>query len=331
MRILLTGGMGFVGSHIAVELIQKGYTVIIADNLVNSRLQVLQGITEITGVSPTFYQLDVTYETGLNEVFERETVDAVIHLAGLKAVKESVADPLRYYQNNLGATIALSKSCLKYGVKRLIFSSSATVYGNQPFLLAEDCELKKTENPYGETKAVSERILSDVAMVNPGFSVTILRYFNPVGAHVSGLIGELPTGMPNNIMPLLVQAALGRIPKILIYGDDYATYDGTGVRDYIHVVDLSKGHVAALDKESTGVNIYNLGTGKGTTVLEMLRVFEYVTGHNIPYEIVGRRPGDVAFSVANVTKAELELCWKADYGLERMVEDSWRFASRQNV
>jgi len=249
----------------------------------------------------------------------------VIHFAGLKAVGESVSKPLEYYYNNLVSTMVLSKMCVKYGVGKFVFSSSATVYGDQPSPLREDMELKKTTNPYGETKAMSERILTDVAKANPNFSVSLLRYFNPVGAHESGLIGEAPNGIPNNLMPYITKVAKGLLPKLNIFGNDYPTVDGTGVRDYIHVVDLAEGHVAAIEKLTEGVHIYNLGTGQGTSVLQLVQAFEEVNNIKIPYVIVDRRPGDIASVFADTSKAERELGWKAGLTLEDMVRDSWRF------
>ena len=274
-----------------MEFIKNNHEVIIADNLINSKIEVLDKLYQITGTKPTFYQIDVTDEAKLEPIFINHNIDGVIHFAGLKAVGESVAKPLEYYYNNLVSTIVLSKMCVKYGVNKFVFSSSATVYGDQPSPLKEDMELKQTTNPYGETKAISERILVDTAKANPNFSVSLLRYFNPVGAHESGLIGENPNGIPNNLMPFVTRVAKGVLPKLSIFGDDYDTVDGTGVRDYIHVVDLAKGHVKAIEKLDEGVKIYNLGTGKGTSVLELVNAFIKVNGINVPYEIVGRRRG----------------------------------------
>ena len=326
MNILVTGGLGFIGSHTVVELIESGYEVIIADNLVNSKIEVLDKLYEITGVKPIFYQIDVTDEDKLEEIFSSHEINGVIHFAGLKAVGESVEKPLEYYYNNVVSTMALSKMCIKYGVGKFVFSSSATVYGDQPSPLREDMELKETTNPYGETKAMSERILMDVAKANKGFAVSLLRYFNPIGAHKSGLIGEDPNGIPNNLMPYVAKVAKGELDELNVFGDDYDTIDGTGVRDYIHVVDLAKGHVKAIENLSKGINIYNLGTGRGTSVLELVNTFIRVNNVDVPYKIVDRRPGDVAICYADPSKAERELGWKATLNLEDMVRDTWNFA-----
>ena len=329
MKILVTGGLGFIGSHTVVELIANQYQVVVADNLINSRIGVLDKLEEITGVKPDFYQVDVTVEDALEAIFKEHHFDGVIHFAGLKAVGESVEKPLAYYYNNLVSTMMLAKMCLKYAVSKFVFSSSATVYGEQDSPLREDFELKKTTNPYGETKAISERILSDTAKVDPGFAVSLLRYFNPVGAHPSGLIGEDPKDTPNNLMPYLTRVARGDLPELSVFGGDYDTVDGTGVRDYIHVMDLAKGHVAALSKLNRGVKIYNLGTGKGTSVLELINVFIEVNGVNVPYRIEGRRPGDLAICYADPGKAQKELGWKAKRDIKDMVKDAWRFSSNQ--
>jgi UDP-glucose 4-epimerase len=333
MNILVTGGLGFIGSHTVIELIKNNHTVIIADNLINSKIEVLDKLSTITGIKPTFYQIDVTDEAKVEEIFNNHKIDGVIHFAGLKAVGESVSKPLEYYYNNLVSTMVLSKMCVKYGVGKFIFSSSATVYGDQPSPLKEDMELKKTTNPYGETKAMSERILTDTAHANDGFAVSLLRYFNPVGAHESGLIGEDPNGIPNNLMPFVTKVAKGQLEKLSVFGNDYDTIDGTGVRDYIHVVDLAKGHVVdlakghvkAIENLSDGVNIYNLGTGRGTSVLELVNAFMRVNDVDVPYEIVGRRPGDIATCFADASKAEKELGWKAELGIDEMVRDAWKF------
>lgn len=325
MNILVTGGLGFIGSHTIIELIKNNHTVIIADNLINSKIEVLDKLSTITGIKPSFYQIDVTDGGKVEEIFSNNKIDGVIHFAGLKAVGESVSKPLEYYYNNLMSTMALSKMCVKYGVGKFVFSSSATVYGDQPSPLKEDMELKKTTNPYGETKAMSERILTDAAKANDGFAVSLLRYFNPVGAHESGLIGEDPNGIPNNLMPFVTKVAKGQLEKLSIFGNDYDTIDGTGVRDYIHVVDLAKGHVRAIENLNDGVKIYNLGTGKGTSVLELVNAFMRVNDVDVPYEIVGRRPGDIATCFADASKAEKELGWKAELGIEEMVRDAWKF------
>ena len=328
MKILVTGGLGFIGSHTAVELVKNGHEVIIADNLVNSKIEVHARINEITGSEIEFHEVDVTDEESLDKIFGTNDLDGVIHFAGLKAVGESVSDPLGYYYNNLVSTMIVSGMCIKYGVSRFVFSSSATVYGDQPSPLREDMELGKTTNPYGETKAMSERILADTAYANKGFSVSLLRYFNPVGAHESGLIGEDPNGIPNNLMPFVTRVARGQLERLSIFGNDYDTLDGTGVRDYIHVVDLAKGHVSAIEKMDSGVSVYNLGTGRGTSVLEIVNAFIKVTGADVPYQIVGRRPGDIALCFADAGKAERELGWKAELGIEEMVRDAWRFEQK---
>lgn len=325
MNILVTGGLGFIGSHTVVELIKNTHTVIIADNLINSKIEVLDKLSTITGIKPTFYQIDVTDEAKVQEIFVNHKIGGVIHFTGLKAVGESVSKPIEYYFNNLVSTMVLSKMCVKYCVNKFVFSSSATVYGDQPSPLREDMDLKKTTNPYGETKAMSERILTDIANANDGFSVSLLRYFNPVGAHESGLIGEDPNGIPNNLMPFVTKVAKGQLEKLSVFGNDYDTIDGTGVRDYIHVVDLAKGHVKAIEKLDTGVNIYNLGTGRGTSVLELVNAFIKVNDIDVPYEIVGRRPGDLAVCYADASKAEKELGWKAELTIEDMVRDAWKF------
>ena len=325
MNILVTGGAGYIGSHTTIELIKNNHKVIIADNLINSKIEVLDKLSTITGIKPTFYQIDVTDGAKLESIFSSHEIDGVIHFAGLKAVGESVTKPLEYYYNNLVSTMVLSKMCVKYGVNKFVFSSSATVYGDQPSPLKEDMDLKKTTNPYGETKAMSERILTDTAKANDGFAVSLLRYFNPVGAHESGLIGEDPNGIPNNLMPFVTKVAKGQLPKLSVFGNDYDTIDGTGVRDYIHVVDLAKGHVKAIENLSDGVNIYNLGTGRGTSVLELVNAFMKVNDIDVPFEIVGRRPGDIATCYADVTKAQKELGWKAELGIEEMVQDAWKF------
>lgn len=329
MVILVTGGTGYIGSHTVVELLNKGHSVIIVDNLVNSHAETVDKIAQITGKRPLFYQADATDRVAMDLIFKTHPVDGVIHFAGLKAVGESVQEPLMYYQNNLISTMVLVENCLKYYVKRFVFSSSATVYGDNQVPLAETMERKPTTNPYGETKAICERILSDVVKVNPDLSVSLLRYFNPVGAHESGLIGEAPQGVPNNLMPYITQVAKGTLKELKIFGNDYDTVDGTGVRDYIHVVDLAEGHLAALEKVKPGVHIYNLGTGKGTSVLELLHAFEKANDLRLPYQIVERRPGDLAESWADVTKAKQELGWWAKRDVIAMCRDAWRFEQIQ--
>lgn len=325
MNILVTGGLGFIGSHTIVELLENNHKVVIVDNLANSKMEVLDKLEKIVGERPPFYEIDVTDREKLERVFKEQEIDGVIHFAGLKAVGESVAKPLEYYYNNLLSTMVVSQLCLDYGVGKFVFSSSATVYGDQASPLKEGMELKKTSNPYGETKAMIERILTDTAAVNPDFAVTLLRYFNPVGAHESGLIGEDPNGIPNNLMPFVSKVAKGELESLSIFGDDYETVDGTGVRDYIHVVDLAKGHVKAIEKLDKGVNIYNLGTGRGTSVLELVNAFIDVNGVEVPYSIVDRRPGDLATSYADAGKAERVLGWKAEKDIDDMVRDSWNF------
>lgn len=325
MNILVTGGAGYIGSHTCVALLNSGHSVIIADNLINSKIESKDKITRITNKSLTFYQIDVTDAAAVESIFSNHHIDGVIHFAGLKAVGESVEKPLQYYYNNLVSTMVLSKMCLKYGVNKFVFSSSATVYGENEVPFIETMELLPTTNPYGETKAMSERILTDAAKANPGFAVSLLRYFNPVGAHESGLIGESPNGIPNNLMPYVTQVAKGKLEKLRVFGNDYPTVDGTGVRDYIHVVDLAEGHVAAIEKLTEGVHIYNLGTGQGTSVLELLKAFEEINNIKVPYEIVDRRPGDLAECYADASKAERELGWKAKRGVKEMCRDAWRF------
>lgn len=325
MNILVTGGAGYIGSHTCVSLLEFGYNVIITDNLSNSRIETLEKIRNITKKDFIFYNIDVTNRENINTIFSKHKIDAVIHFAGYKSVSESLIDPLKYYYNNIVSTIVLLEACQKYKVNRFVFSSSATVYGNNDVPFVETMELLSPTNPYGQTKVISENILIDFAQSNPLFSVSILRYFNPIGAHESGLIGDTPKGIPNNIMPYITQVAKGKLEKLKIFGGDYPTKDGTGVRDYIHVMDLAEGHVAALSKIKQGVNIYNLGTGKGTSVLELVKAFEEVNNIKIPYEITDRRPGDIAICYADVTKAEHELGWKAKRDIFKMCKDAWNF------
>lgn len=324
MKILLTGGTGYIGSHTAVELIERGYEVEILDNLFNSKITVLDDIERITGVKPKFHEVDLLDMPAMEKVFEEGKFDLVIHFAGLKAVGESVEKPLKYYENNVGGTINLLKCMKKYDVNKIIFSSSATVYGDQG--VAELTEEMQTgvgiTNPYGETKHMIEEILKDVAEAEPEFEVTILRYFNPVGAHKSGLIGEDPNDIPNNLMPIIMKVSTGEIKELCVYGDDYDTPDGTGMRDYIHVVDLAKGHVAAIEKMKPGVSIYNLGTGKATSVLEMVAAFEKASGKKLPYKIAGRRAGDLPKIFANPKKAKEELDWETELTIEDAMDDT---------
>lgn len=324
MKILLTGGTGFIGSHTAIELIKLGYDVEIMDNLFNSKITVLDKIEKISGVKPKFYKVDLLDKDGMDKMFAEGKYDLVIHFAGLKAVGESVEKPLKYYENNVCGTINLLECMKKHGVKKIIFSSSATVYGDQGVAeLTEDMQTGVgITNPYGETKHIIEEILKDVAEAEPEFEVTILRYFNPVGSHPSGLIGEDPNDIPNNLMPIIMKVSTGEIEKLRIFGDDYDTVDGTGVRDYIHVVDLAKGHVAAVAKMKPGVSVYNLGTGKGTSVLEMVAAFEKASGKKLPYEIVERRAGDLAEIYANPSKAKKELGWEATLTIEDAMNDT---------
>lgn len=329
MSILVTGGTGYIGSHTCVVLLDAGYDVIIADNLYNSKLDVLDKIDTITGKKPKFYNIDVSKKEELDILFKENDIEAILHFAGYKAVGESVGLPLKYYRNNLLGTIALTECALEYKVSKFIFSSSATVYGDGSVPYRESNPLLPSTNPYGETKVMSERILKDSATVNPGLSVTLLRYFNPIGAHKSGLIGEIPVGTPNNLMPYITQVAKGKLAKLRVFGNDYDTVDGTGVRDYVHVIDLAYGHMAALEKMKQGVNVYNLGTGKGTSVLELIHTFQTVNNIQIPYDIVDRRPGDVASSYADVSKAWDELGWKTEKTLEDMCHDSWFFEKNQ--
>jgi UDP-glucose 4-epimerase len=312
-----------------VELLNSGYDVIILDNLSNSERSVVDRIGQITGKRPLFYHADATDETAVDLIFSTHPLDGVIHFAGLKAVGESVEKPLAYYKNNLISTMVLLENCVKYGVQRFVFSSSATVYGENEVPFVETMALPPRTNPYGETKAMSEKILTDTARRHPEMSVALLRYFNPVGAHESGLIGEAPQGIPNNLMPYITQVAKGILPELRVFGGDYPTPDGTGVRDYIHVMDLAAGHLAGLEKMGPGVHIYNLGTGRGTSVLELIAAFEQANKVKIPYRIVERRPGDVAQCWADVSKAQKELGWTAKRGLLEMCRDAWRFEQQR--
>ena len=327
MAILVTGGTGYIGSHTCVELLNKGHEVVIFDNLFNSQIDVVDKIKSITGKDVKFYKADMLDKESMRPVFEENTFDAVIHFAGLKAVGESVQKPLWYYNNNITGTLNLCELMNEYNCKRIIFSSSATVYGNPATVpITEDFPLHTT-NPYGSTKLMLEQILSDFCVPDKDWSVVLLRYFNPIGAHESALIGEKPNGIPNNLMPYIMQVAVGKLPELGVFGDDYDTPDGTGVRDYIHVVDLAKGHVCAVDKvtSTTGVNIYNLGTGNGYSVLDIVKAFEKANDVKIPYSIKPRREGDIATCYADPKKAYEELGWKAEYDLEKMCKDSWRF------
>lgn len=329
MHILVTGGAGFIGSHTVVELLNQDHEVTIVDNFYNSSPKVLDAIKEITQKQFRFHLVDVSNQEQIIELFENNEFDAVIHFAGYKAVGESVSKPLSYYFNNVTSTIHLAQACVDYGVNKFVFSSSATVYGDNNVPFKEDMELLPTTNPYGETKAMSERVLMDAVKAHPDLGVSLLRYFNPVGAHPSGLIGEVPTGVPNNLMPYISQVASGQREKLFVFGNDYETTDGTGVRDYIHVVDLAKGHVAALEHLNAGTHIYNLGSGKGTSVLELVHSFEKVNNIKIPYDIVKRRDGDIAISYADASKAKNELDWETKLTIDDMCEDTWRFESKR--
>lgn len=326
MEILVTGGAGYIGSHTCVALMEQGYSLVIVDNFSNSKPAILENLRKLND-NFIFYNVDITDEKELEKVFSKHDIEGIIHFAGYKAVGESVAEPLKYYFNNVVSTMVLVKICKKYNVNKFVFSSSATVYGENKVPFKEDMPLMPTTNPYGESKAMSERILMDVAKADPNFSVSILRYFNPVGAHESGLIGEEPKGIPNNLMPYITKVAKGELEKLRVFGNDYPTPDGTGIRDYIHVMDLAEGHVAAYNHLTEGVHIYNLGTGKGTSVLELVHAFEEANGIKIPYEIVGRRPGDIAVCYADVSKAERELGWKAKRSIIEMCRDAWKFES----
>ena len=329
MSILVTGGAGYIGSHTVVELLNLNKNVIIADNFSNSNPIVLNRIKEITDKDFKFYEIDTTNEEELEIVFKENKIDSVIHFAAYKAVGESVEKPLEYYSNNIINTLTVLNLMKKYNVKNFVFSSSATVYGDPHTCpITEDFPLSTT-NPYGTTKLMIEDMLRDIAKADPSFNIAILRYFNPVGAHESGLIGEDPNDIPNNLMPYVSQVAVGKLKELSIFGNDYNTHDGTGVRDYIHVVDLAKGHIKSLDKLKTncGLVTYNLGTGNGYSVLDMVKSFSKASGKNIPYKIVDRRPGDVAMCYADPTKANNELGWKAEFGIDRMCEDSWRWQS----
>ncbi len=328
MKILVTGGAGFIGSHTVVELIDAGHEPVVIDNLSNASAESLNRVKKITGKDVTFYKADIRDGAALSDILDKEKVDACIHFAGLKAVGESVAKPWEYYDNNIAGTLTLVDALKKHGAKNIIFSSSATVYGDPAFVpITEECPKGSCTNPYGWTKSMLEQILSDIQKADPSWNVILLRYFNPIGAHKSGLIGENPNGIPNNLMPYITQVAVGKREKLTVFGNDYDTHDGTGVRDYIHVVDLAKGHVLALKKieENAGLKIYNLGTGVGYSVLDIVKNFEEATGVKIPYVIGERRPGDIATCYASAKKAEEELGWKAEYGIKEMCEDSWRF------
>ena len=329
MAILLPGGAGYIGSHTAVELLNKGREIVIIDNFSNSNPTILEKIKKITGKDFKFYEMDYLNKAELEKVFEENKIDAVMNFAGFKAVGESVKKPLEYYKNNISGALVVLETMRKYNCKKFIFSSSATVYGEPERIpLTEDCKTGGTTNPYGTTKLFIEQILKDLYVSDNSWDICILRYFNPVGAHESGLIGEEPQGIPNNLMPYVVRVAAGKLEQLSVFGNDYETHDGTGVRDYIHVVDLAKGHIKALEKlekEKEGLFIYNLGTGVGYSVLDMVKAFEEATGKKVNYKIVDRRPGDIATCYADPKKAEEELGWKAEKNLKDMCMDSWRY------
>lgn len=329
-RILVTGGAGYIGSHTTLLLLQAGFDVLVLDNLCNSSVQSLSRVAKISGRSATFLQMDIRDRTLLSQLFAENSVNAVLHFAGLKAVGESVLQPLRYYDNNVHGSQVLLQACADAGVFNVVFSSSATVYGEPAQMpISEDCPVGQTTNPYGRSKLMVEDMLRDLAISDPSWRIAILRYFNPVGAHESGLIGEDPNGIPNNLLPYIAQVAVGKLSELSVFGDDYSTPDGTGVRDYIHVMDLADGHLRALEalETRTGAHVWNLGTGQGYSVLEMVRAFEAASGKLVPYRIAPRRPGDIATCYADPTKAERELGWKARRGLDEMMRDAWRWQS----
>ncbi|MCR5796079.1 MAG: UDP-glucose 4-epimerase GalE [Solobacterium sp.] len=331
MKILVTGGTGFIGSHTVVELLNEGYEVVIVDNLYNSKALVTDRIETITGKRPVFYEADVLDREKMNEIFDKEQIDAVIHFAGYKAVGESTRKPIEYYYNNIGSTLVLCDVMRAHNCKKIVFSSSATVYGDPAFIpITEECPMGERTNPYGETKAMQERILTDIWRSDNEWQVMLLRYFNPIGAHESGLIGEDPKGIPNNLLPYVAQVASGKLEKVHVFGNDYDTPDGTGVRDYIHVVDLAKGHVSAIRGMETlkDVNIFNLGTGIGYSVLDIIRAFSKACGKDLPYVIDPRRPGDIATCYSDPSKADKVLGWKAEKNLEDMCRDAWRWQSQ---
>ena len=326
MNVLVTGGAGYIGSHTCVELLNRGMGVVVIDNLVNASPKAIERVEQITGKHVHFYENDVRDRAALDRIFEKHHIDCAIHFAGLKAVGQSVSMPLEYYDNNLFSTVTLCEAMRDHGVKDIVFSSSATVYsGDNDMPLREGSRTGMCTNPYGWTKYMSEQILRDTAFADSGWAVVLLRYFNPIGAHSSGLIGEDPRGIPNNLMPFISQVAVGRLDHLNVFGDDYDTHDGTGVRDYIHVVDLARGHAAAIEymQRHRGESVFNLGTGMGYSVLDMVKAFERVTGKKIPYEIVPRRPGDLATVYSSPDKSAEELGWKAQYDLDDMCRDAW--------
>lgn len=331
MSILVTGGAGFIGSHTCVELLENGYEVVVVDNLCNASEESLKRVEQITRKKVTFYKGDILDKEFLNQVFEKEEIESCIHFAGLKAVGESVEKPWEYYHNNITGTLVLTEVMKKHGVKKMIFSSSATVYGSPKEIpITEECPKGTCTNPYGWTKSMLEQILTDMQKADPEWNVVLLRYFNPIGAHPTGLMGENPNGVPNNLMPYITQVAIGKLACLGVFGNDYDTPDGTGVRDYIHVVDLAKGHVKALKKleENGGLSVYNLGTGVGYSVLDIVKNFEEANGVKIPYEIKPRRAGDIATCYSDASKAKRELDWEAEYGILEMCRDSWNWQKK---
>ncbi|CCX89018.1 uDP-glucose-4-epimerase [Clostridium sp. CAG:590] len=328
MTILVTGGAGFIASHTNIELLNAGYDVIVMDNLCNSSKESVARVEQITGKKVKFYEADMRNVEDLEKIFSENVIDVIIHFAGLKAVGESCVKPFEYYENNISGTLNIISMMRKYNVKKMVFSSSATVYGDPEVIpITEECKVGGVTNPYGQTKLMLEQILTDIQKADPDFDIALLRYFNPIGAHESGLIGEAPNGIPNNLLPYVAKVAAGVLDRVNVFGDDYDTPDGTGVRDYIHVVDLAKGHVCAVKKllEHPGLVIYNLGTGVGYSVLDIIHNFEKACGKKIPYVIAPRRPGDIATCYSDPSKAERELGWKAQYGIDRMCEDAWRW------
>jgi UDP-glucose 4-epimerase len=326
MKILVTGGAGYLGSHTTLLLLQAGLDVVVLDNLCNSAQEALNRVAQLAGAAPVFVQGDVRDAQLLDNLFAAHQPEAVLHFAGLKAVGESVAQPLSYYSNNVQGTLVLLEAMQRAGIHKLVFSSSATVYGEPTQMpIAESCPMGRPTNPYGRTKLLIEEMLRDAAVANPSWAVSVLRYFNPVGAHSSGLIGEDPRGIPNNLLPFIAQVAVGKRAELSVFGNDYPTPDGTGVRDYIHVMDLAEGHLKALDKQRQGVHVWNLGTGQGYSVLQMLHAFEKASGQAVPYRIAPRRPGDIAVCYADPTKAAQELGWKAQRGLHDMMRDAWHW------
>ena len=331
MSVLVTGGAGYIGSHTCVELLNSGIDVVIVDNFCNCKKSSIDRIKALTNKAFTYYECDIRDYDGMDEIFKKESIDSVIHFAGLKAVGESVYKPLEYFDNNINGTLVLLDVMRNNGCKKIVFSSSATVYGmNNISPLTEDMKVGGVTNPYGRTKLMIEEIMQDLYVSDKEWSICLLRYFNPIGAHKSGMMGEYPNGIPNNLMPYITQVAIGKLDHLGVYGDDYDTHDGTGVRDYIHVVDLALGHVKAVEKvaSGTGLNIYNLGTGKGYSVLDVVKAFEKASGVKIKYEILDRRPGDIATCYSDPSKALKELGWKAERDIEEMCEDSWRWQSQ---